>query len=116
MRWSCNLEAKLPNIIETYIEAKNAYDVNATLACFSENTVVHDEGKDRHGTPEIKEWIEEPITKYQDQLRPIRSTVQDDEAVRTAEISGTFDGSPIELDFHFTIERDKLLPCRLVEE
>jgi hypothetical protein len=41
--------------------------------------------------------------------------VKDGEVVLTAEISGTFDGSPIELDFHFTIETDKIA-CRLVEK
>jgi ketosteroid isomerase-like protein len=99
---------KLPHVIELYIEGKNAYDVEATLACFSEDAVVHDEGKDHRGKPKIKSWIEETIRKYQDQLRPLRAIEQDGELVLTAEISGTFDGSPIELDLHFTVESNKI--------
>ena len=102
------METKLPKVIENYIEAKNAYDVNAALACFSEHAVVHDEGKDHRGKPAINEWIQETIRKYRDHLRPIRSTEKDAEVVLTAEISGTFDGSPIELDFHFIIEKDTI--------
>jgi hypothetical protein len=31
------------------------------------------------------------------------------EVVVTVEVSGTFDGSPVTLDYHFTIESDKIL-------
>ena len=102
------METTLPNVIATYIAAKNAFDVNATLACFSDNAVVHDEHRDHQGQWEIKLWIEETIRKYQDQLRPIRRAAKDRTVALTAEISGTFDGSPIELDIHFTIEQDKI--------
>ena len=102
------MKTKLPNVIETYIDAKNAYDVSATLACFNESAVVRDESKAHHGKPEIKAWIEETIRKYQDQLRPVRVAEKEGELVLTAEISGTFEGSPIELDFYFTIEGDKI--------
>jgi ketosteroid isomerase-like protein len=102
------MKTKLPKIIEAYIEAKNAHDASATLACFSEHAVVHDEAKDLHGKPRIRKWIEETIRKYKDHLRPIRSIEENGVLVLTAEVSGTFDGSPIQLDFHFTVERDKI--------
>ena len=102
------MKIEFPNSIETYIEAKNAYDVSAILACFHESALVYDESKAHHGKLEIKAWIEETIRKYQDQLRPIRVAEKEGELVLTAEISGTFEGSPIELDFYFTIEGDKI--------
>jgi len=102
------MKTKLPKIIEAYIEAKNAHDIKATLACFSEHAVVHDEGKDLHGKPKVKEWLEETIRKYKDHLRPIQSIENNGEFVLTAEVSGTFDGNPINLDFHFTVERDRI--------
>lgn len=66
------MKIELPNVIKASIEAKNAYDVGAALACFNESAVVYDESKVHHGKLEIKAWIEETIRKYQDQLRPIR--------------------------------------------
>lgn len=39
----------LPKIIETYVLAKNAHDIKNTLACFSKNAVVHDEGQEMRG-------------------------------------------------------------------
>jgi len=102
------METTLPNVIATYITAKNAFDVKATVACFSHNAVVHDEARDHKGKIEIKTWIEETIRAYKDQLRPILWTAKDGKLVLTAEISGTFDGNPIELDFHFTVEQDKI--------
>ena len=86
------------------IPAKNAFDVKATVACFSDNAVVHDEARDHKGKIAIKTWIEGIIRAYKDQLRPILWKANDGTAVLTAEILGTFDGSPIELHFHFTVE------------
>ncbi|BCA53796.1 hypothetical protein W02_09360 [Nitrospira sp. KM1] len=103
------MDPQLPAIVRTYIDAKNAFDVNVALECFSDDAVVHDEQTDRRGKQDIKRWLEETINKYHDQLRPIRFTEQNDTIVLTAEISGTFDGSPVELDFHFSLQSGKIL-------
>jgi hypothetical protein len=48
------------------------------------------------------------IKKY-NSFKPLN--IKDDEAevVITIEVSGTFDGSPATLDYHFTIENKKIL-------
>jgi hypothetical protein len=48
------------------------------------------------------------IEKY-NSFKPLN--IKDDEAevVIAIEVSGTFDGSPVTFDYHFTIENEKIL-------
>lgn len=99
---------KLPQLIATFVQAKNAHNSNAVIACFADNAIVHDEGQEICGTAAIKKWIDASIEKYQDTLDATNLVVQEKETVLTAQVSGTFDGSPIPLDFHFTINDGKI--------
>jgi ketosteroid isomerase-like protein len=49
------MNIKLPRSIETYFRAANAHDSRSIADCFTEDAVVHDEGKDYHGLAAIKE-------------------------------------------------------------
>jgi len=99
----------MPPIIQRYVEANNQHDVKSILACFADNALVHDEGKDFRGKKMIKDWITKTIEKYKFQFKPISVRQDDAEVIVAVEVSGTFDGSPITLDYHFTIEGDKIL-------
>ena len=100
---------KLPRIIKDYINASNAHDVRSILDCFSDDAVVRDEGQTLHGKDSIEGWIAKTIEKYKFQLKPLSIKQDDTEVVVAVEISGTFDGSPVTLDYHFTIESDRIV-------
>jgi ketosteroid isomerase-like protein len=100
---------KLPRLINGYINASNAHDVKSILACFSDDAVVHDEGETLRGKESIEGWIVKTIEKYKFQFKPLRIKVDDPEVVVAVEVSGTFDGSPVTLDYHFTVENEKIL-------
>ena len=99
---------KLSRIINDYINASNARDVKSILSCFSDEAVVHDEGETLHGKKAIEGWIAKTIDKYKFQFKPL--SIKEDKAnvVVTVEVSGTFDGSPITLDYHFIIADEKI--------
>ncbi len=99
---------KLPKLIETYIKAQNAYDADTALACFSENATVLDEGETLRGKKAIREWMEKTKKKYSPQFRPVGIKETKAETILTTEVSGTFDGSPVKLDYHFKI-KDNLI-------
>jgi ketosteroid isomerase-like protein len=99
---------KLPRIINDYVNASNAHHVKSILACFSDDAVVHDEAETLHGKKAIEGWIVNTIEKYKFQFRPLKIKGNDPEVVVAVEVSGTFDGSPVTLDYHFTIENDKI--------
>ena len=94
---------KLPRIIDNYVNASNAHDVKCILACFSEDAVVHDEGEDFRMKEMIETWTVKTIDKYKFQFKPVSIKDDNTEVVVAVEVSGTFDGSPITLDYHFTI-------------
>ena len=100
---------KLPRIINDYVDASNAHDVKSVVACFADNALVHDEGKDFRSKKMIEDWIVKTIEKYKFQLKPVSIKDDNTEVVVAVEVSGTFDGSPITLDYHFTIEGDKIV-------
>src|SRR5438034_5653898 len=100
---------KLPRIIEKYVDASNKHDVQSILSCFSDDAVVRDEKEEHRGKKAIEDWIVKTIKKYKFQFKPLSVKDQDSEMVVAVEVSGTFDGSPVTLDYHFTTEKDKIL-------
>jgi hypothetical protein len=95
-------------VIQRYIDASNAHDVNAIIACFSDDAVVRDENATRRGKIDIERWATETIEKYKFQFAPLNAEDHDTETVVRVRVSGTFPGSPVKLDYHFTIANDKI--------
>src|SRR5262245_2911213 len=107
------MNAKLPQIINDYINASNAHDVKSILACFSDDAVVHDEGEELRGKGRIEGWILKTIEKYKFHFKPLRLKNDASEIVVAIEVSGTFDGSPVSLDYHFATENGKISSLRV---
>ena len=103
------MNINLPRIIQEYLAASNAHDVKAILSCFSDDALVHDEGKDFRGKKLIKDWIVKTIEKYKFHFKPLRVKAEEPEVVVTVEVSGTFPGSPVSPDYRFIIKRNKIL-------
>jgi ketosteroid isomerase-like protein len=102
------MDLKLPHIIRDYVEASNAHDVEAILACFSEAATVRDENETLHGKAAIKAWVVKTIGKYDFHFEPLRIHEDDGEILLAVSVSGTFPGSPIALDYQFTIAEGKI--------
>jgi len=100
---------KLPVVIDNYIRASNAHDVMSILSCFSEDALVRDEEETLRGKKAIEGWIAKTIEKYKFQFKPLSVKKHDGEVVVSVEVSGTFPGSPVTLDYHFKIENEKIL-------
>lgn len=98
----------LPKVITDLINAQNSFDSIAYANCFSENAEVFDEGKTHNGRLNIQNWIEESNQKYRSVMKPLEYTENGTSSILSAECSGTFDGSPIILKFHFDIAAGKI--------
>ncbi len=97
-----------PPVIRGYIEASNAHDVKAIVDCFADDAVVRDENAMRHGKIDIGHWATETVQKYKFQFKPLSADKRGAETILSVEVSGSFPGSPITLDYHFTIANDKI--------
>jgi hypothetical protein len=104
----------LPLPIATYVAAENSGDTEALAQCFSEDAVVRDEGKTVKGLAAIKQWKAETRTKYQHTVEPLSCVRKEGKAIVTNRLAGNFPGSPIELEFAFTLSGDKIVSLEIL--
>ena len=102
------MSVDLPTPIAIYIAAENRGDTEALAQCFAEDAVVRDEGQTIEGLAAIKMWKAETKRKYQHTIEPLACTQKDGKTVVTNRLTGNFPGSPIELEFVFTLDGDKI--------
>ena len=98
----------LPKPIAAYIAAENHGDTDALAQCFTEHAVVRDERRTIEGLAAIKEWKAETKRKYQHTVEPLASARKDDKIIVTNRLTGNFPGSPIELQFIFKLDGNKI--------
>lgn len=82
--------------------------MESILDCFANDAVVRDENATHHGKIDIECWLVTTIEKYKFQFKPLSSQERGNETIVSVEVSGIFPGSPISLDYHFTIANDKI--------
>jgi hypothetical protein len=97
---------ELPKFIARFVETQNNRDSQAFLTCFTESATVDDEGETHTGKEEIREWIERANEKYQSVTKPLSYEESGSNGRLTAEVSGTFPGSPAVLQFHFELKEN----------
>ena len=103
----------LPKPIAFYVAAENSGDANLLDQCFAENAVVKDEGQTIEGLAAIKMWKAETKKKYQHTIEPLACTQKDGKTVVTNRLTGNFPGSPIELEFVFALDGNKIASLKI---
>ncbi len=99
---------KLPQSLVNYFEAVNAGDGTTAATLFAESAVVNDEGADHRGHAAIAAWVEETAGKYQFQVTPLDVRQSGEQVRASCQVKGSFPGSPVTLDFDFTLSRDRI--------
>ncbi|WP_242689028.1 hypothetical protein [Pedobacter sp. SYSU D00535] len=93
----------LPKVIADLVKAQNDFESVAYANCFSESAVVFDEGKTHIGRKEIEHWIDNANNRYRATMEPISFEEKETESILKAKVSGSFEGSPIVLNYHLEI-------------
>ena len=104
----------LPTPITIYIAAENSGDAEALAECFAKDAVVRDEGKTIEGLAAIKQWKAETKKKYQHTVEPHTVAQEDGKIIVTNRLTGNFPGSPIELEFVFTLDGNKIVSLEIL--
>jgi ketosteroid isomerase-like protein len=102
------MKLELPAVVQTYFDSTNRHDIEAVLSCFSDGATVRDEAHQYRGPKEIEGWIATTVEKYKFQIKPVSVSKREVETLVAMEVSGTFPGSPITLDYRFTLSGDKI--------
>lgn len=103
----------LPKVVANLVEAQNDYDSVAYANCFSETAVVFDEGKTYNGRKEIEHWIADANKQFKTVMKPVCFEVVETASVLKAEVSGTFEGSPVVLHYHFEIADEQIQSLKI---
>jgi ketosteroid isomerase-like protein len=104
---------KLPKLLADLLTAQGKYDSKAFAENFSDDAVVHDEGKIYHGKTEIRKWNEMTNAKYKTQYEPLEVSTNGDAITLTAKISGTFPGSPVTIRYSLETKDGKISSLRI---
>jgi hypothetical protein len=97
-----------PQVLSDYFSAANDGRIDDAAACFASDALVHDENHDRQGIEAIRVWIEETTQKYRPQVEIDHIESVEGGFVTTGTVSGTFPGSPIALNYTFSIRDGKI--------
>jgi SnoaL-like domain len=98
----------LPKPIELFMSSENTHDLEALADCLAAHATVRDEGQTMQGLKAINAWRLETRKKYRHPVEPVALTARDGKTVVSTTLTGDFPGSPITLDFVFTLEADKI--------
>ena len=99
---------QLPKIIADLLAAQDKYDSKAFAENFSDDAVVHDERQTYRGKREIQQWNELTNAKYKTKYEPFEISTEGEKITMLTKVSGTFDGSPITLTYHFETNGGKI--------
>lgn len=103
----------LPEVITELVKTQNNFDSAAYAQCFTETAVVFDEGKTHNGKAEIEQWIDKSNKEYKATMEPLE--YDEKENMLSAEISGSFPGSPVILHFHFQLFNGLIQSLKITE-
>ena len=102
------MNIELPAPISGFFLGHNSGKADTFLDLFTEDAVVADESHEYRGDA-IRTWMDGAIA----QNHPLHAEVTslgpiDSQTVATAQVSGTFPGSPVQLRFQFTLRDGKI--------
>ena len=103
----------LPKPIAAYFTADSG-DGEAVSQCFTENSVVKDEGHTHKGRAAIKKWKTDASAKYRYTSEPFACEEKDGKIVVTSHLVGNFPGSPVDLRFFFKLDGDKIASLEII--
>jgi hypothetical protein len=108
------IDINLPVPVAIYFAAENQGHTEIVAHCFTPGAIVRDEGQTIEGWAAIKQWEAETKRKYQHTIEPLTSAQKDGKIIVTNRLTGNFPGSPIELDFVFTLDGDKIASLEIL--
>ncbi|WP_229053368.1 nuclear transport factor 2 family protein [Aeromicrobium sp. Leaf350] len=97
----------LPAVVTSYLDARDAKDVDGAVAAFTPAARVADDGGTHVGTDQIRAWIEESSTTFEYTTTRLGHQVDDaGHVVVQVRIDGNFPGGTATLHQRFGLDHD----------
>ena len=103
----------LPRSLAEYFAAANAGDADRVAACFAEDAIVRDEGRDIRGRDAVRAWAEETCRKYRYRAEVLTVEAAADRTVVTAHLTGDFPGNPVDLRYRFKLAGTEIIALEI---
>ena len=97
----------LPAPVAAYFAA-DATGAEAVAQCFTDRAVVIDERQEYRGRTAIARWKAEVSAKFRYRVDRLGADLSGDQTTVTGRVTGDFPGSPVDLQYRFTLEGDKI--------
>jgi hypothetical protein len=94
----------LPEPIAAYFAA-DKQSPEALARCFAAKATVKDEGQTHTGVHAIKAWKAAASAAYTYTVEPFALEQKGSSQVVRSRVTGNFSGSPVDLQYHFRLER-----------
>ncbi len=101
------MNTELPPAIAAFFQAHNTGQTDDFNVLFTDDALVSDEEHEYRGAA-IKGWIDGAIAKYKPNAEATDLARVGDKTIVTAQVSGTFPGSPTQLRYNFTLKNGKI--------
>jgi hypothetical protein len=103
------MAAPTPDVVKRYFEADAERDIDAILALFSDGATVLDEGRERRGAAEIRDWQTGPASKYDYTVTVTGEERLGEDRFRVSgRLDGNFPGGTANLNFDFTVAGEQI--------
>ena len=100
-------DLSLPEPIEAYFAA-DKLGAQPVARCFTNDGVVLDEGRTHAGLAAIEAWKTAASAQLSYSAEPFALEKKDRKYIVTSRVTGDFPGSPVDLQYTFTLERGKI--------
>lgn len=105
----------MSKLAEKYIASSNSYDKDLYLSCFTEDAKTFDEGEEEtiQGKKAIGLWFDKTNKQYQIQSKILDVKEFSSDIIITANVSGSFKGSPINFKHHLKLKNNLIDDLRI---
>ena len=101
----------LPPPVAAYFAADTT-GAESVAQCFTDGAVVIDERREYRGRTAIARWKAQASANFRYSVERLGVHVSGNQTTVTGRVTGDFPGSPVELQYHFTIEGAKIARLR----
>lgn len=101
------MNTELAPVIAAFFHASNTREFSDFLSLFTPDAHVNDEANDHYGA-EIAQWIDRATADTKPTADVTGITGDGEQFIITAEVSGNFPGSPVQLRYDFTLKDGKI--------
>lgn len=101
------MHTELPPVIAAFFQSTNTREFADFLSLFTDEAHVTDEANDYYGA-QIADWIDRATADAKPTADVTGITRDSDQFVVTAQVSGNFPGSPVQLRYYFTLRDSKI--------